>query len=286
MVSRSKCGFVGIVANTFFIEMQIQELKHADLSFVANLQPADWGDITPHLKHYIDSAFCFPVKAVTGSDIAGVGAVILHNDVAWLAHIIVHPGYRSIGTGTLITQTLIDIAHANHCETVYLIATDLGIPVYKKLGFETETEYIGFKDGLLKPDKLASYHVMQFDEGDLAQVMALDKMATGENRRASIEKHLPHAYIYQAKQQVEGFYLPSFGEGLIIAANAVAGIALMNMRFEKNSSAILPAGNKTGIEFLLQNGYKEFTRRKRMILGKPRAWNPSAIYNRIGGQIG
>src|SRR5688572_32638579 len=35
------------------------------------------------------------------------------------------------------------------CETIYLIATELGAPVYEKCGFETETEYLYFKD--LKP---------------------------------------------------------------------------------------------------------------------------------------
>ena len=35
---------------------------------------------------YINAPFASPVKAVADNAIAGIGAAIIHNDVAWLAH--------------------------------------------------------------------------------------------------------------------------------------------------------------------------------------------------------
>ena len=65
--------------------------------------------------------------------------------MVWLAHINVQPGNRNHGLGKLITQFLVDEAQAKNCDTIYLIATDLCEPVYKKVGFETETDYLFLK---------------------------------------------------------------------------------------------------------------------------------------------
>ncbi|MBL0009542.1 MAG: GNAT family N-acetyltransferase [Saprospiraceae bacterium] len=99
----------------------------------------------PAIQFYITSDFCFPIKVSIDHKIAGTGTAIIHHDVAWLAHIIVHPDFRNQGIGKLITESLVKMAHAKSCDTLYLLATELGEPVYRKIGFETETEYLFFK---------------------------------------------------------------------------------------------------------------------------------------------
>jgi GNAT superfamily N-acetyltransferase len=269
-----------------FADMQIEPLQLNDIQYLANLQPKDWGDIIPHLAYYINNPTCQPVKVAINAEVAGIGTVLFHQDVAWLAHIIVYPHYRGRGVGTFITSSLIEIARRRQCNTIYLIATDLGYPVYSKLGFVTETEYLGFKDGKYTPDVEASFNIFQFDNSDRQKVLQLDATITGEQRSMRLESHLANAYVYTNGSTVQGYYLPTYGEGWIAAENHVAGIALMRHRFERAHSVILPAENETAIQFLQANGYQQFTSRRRMILGQKRSWQPQNIYSRIGGQIG
>ena len=120
--------------------MNILTLENGDLNFIAELQPLGWQDIVPTIDFYTKSHFCLPIKVTIDKKIVAIGTAIVHNDIAWLAHIIVHPDNRNQGIGNLITKTLVENLESKRCDTIYLIATALGEPVYKKLGFETETD--------------------------------------------------------------------------------------------------------------------------------------------------
>jgi GNAT superfamily N-acetyltransferase len=97
--------------------MGIQTLKHNDIHALTGLTPEGWQNIVPIFDFYTKSNFCFPIKAVYDNKIVGIGTTIIHNDTAWLAHIIVHPDKRNQGIGQLITQTLIDRVKTKSCDT-------------------------------------------------------------------------------------------------------------------------------------------------------------------------
>ncbi len=86
--------------------------------------------------------------------------------------------------------------------------------------------------------------------------------------------------------QVEGFYLPHLGDGLIIATTTLAGQELMKLRLYSEDFAYFPKDNTTAINFMLDNNFKLVSSQKRMRLGTKRNWNPSNIYSRIGGNLG
>ncbi len=142
--------------------MEITALKPQEAPLLGTLQPPDWSDILQKFEFYTGSDFCFPIKAAQDGSIAGVGTALVHQDVAWLAHIIVHPAYRNRGIGTTITQKLLAIARDRKCETIYLCATKLGARVYKKLGFETETEYLFFRNLNLGQGQTVSSRITSF----------------------------------------------------------------------------------------------------------------------------
>ena len=216
----------------------------------------------------------------------GIGTTILHNDVAWLAHIIVHDNYRNQGIGKLITENLIDIAHANNCATIYLLATEMGEPVYRKLGFESETEYILYKGektaGLIRPsEKILSYKIDFLEE-----ISTIDQQVSGEDRMFHLEPHLSSGFVYLDGKKVQGYYLPTFGDGLIIALTPTAGQELMKLRLTSKDNAAFPVDNEHATEIIKKTNFKEFRIQKRMRLGKKRDWQPIHIYNRIGGNLG
>ena len=266
--------------------MEFKKIESSDLQFLATLQPEGWGDITPAYQFYVSSRFCFPIKVIIDKKIIGIGAAIIHNEVAWLGQIIVHPDFRKKGIGKKITEVLVDMSKAKHCETIYLIATDLGAPIYESIGFKTETQYLFFKDIKIDPPCLTSQFTVPFEEIYREQIIKMDKIISGENRAHHLEEHFSKSYIFKENKKVEGYFLPTLGEGLIIANSPKAGIELMKFRFINKENAILPVDNSDAINFLHDNNIKEHRSAKRMRLGTERKWQPENIYNRIGGNLG
>ncbi len=266
--------------------MDIKPLEHSDITALSELQPDGWPDIVPSFEFYYNSEFCFPITVTNENKIVGIGTTIIHNNVAWLAHIIVHPESRNKGIGQLITQTLVDSTKEQHCETAYLIATDLGAPVYTKLGFETETEYLVFKDITIGKSLTVHKNIESFSEKYRDQITAIDRAVSGEDRITHIEKYFSSAFLYCQDNTVEGYFLPELGDGLIIATTAPAGVELMKLRLQSNDHAIFPIDNVNAAAFLYQDNYKEIKTIKRMRLGKKRSVLFANIYNRIGGNLG
>ena len=87
--------------------MEIKPLVQNDLISIPPILPPGWDSAMPSIQFYTTSDFCFPIKVTIGNKIVGTGTSIIHNDVAWLAHIIVHPDHRNQGIGKLITESLI-----------------------------------------------------------------------------------------------------------------------------------------------------------------------------------
>jgi len=263
--------------------MEIQDLKQSDVSSLNDLQPSGWKDILSIFDFYSKSSFCFPIKVTINNKIVGIGTRVIHNDIAWLAHIIVNIDYRNKGIGKLITQTLIN-SLKKECTTIYLIATDLGAPLYEKIGFKKETDYLFFKDINTKWE--ISKNIKLYKESMKDTITNLDQKVSGERRMFHIEKHLQSSYIFKKDNIVEGFYLPSFGEGMIIADTSPAGIELMKLRLLTKERATFPSDNLTATNFLHRNNYIVHKTAMRMRLGKKRNVLFSKIFNRIGGHIG
>lgn len=266
--------------------MQIQALAHEDIGLLSDLQPEGWNNLETSFLFYVESAFCFPIKIVVNGLIVGLGATIIHKDVAWLGHIIVRAGQRGMGIGKLLTQSLIDIASQHHCETIYLIATELGFPVYEKLGFVTDTEYLSFKDLNFEEKLEVSDQIIAYQQGFKTEISILDKIVSGEDRMMHLEEALVNGFVYVHHDKIEGYYLPALGDGLIVANHSTAGLELLKLHLKSNDKANFPVANLTAADFLYKNGFKECDVLKHMRLGPIRPFKLENIYNRIGGNVG
>lgn len=265
--------------------MKIQNLGRDDLKLITTLQPEGWQDITPSIDFYTRSSFCFPLKILVDDELAGIGTAIIHHSVAWLAHIIVRPDFRNKGIGRFITEALINSSEVKKCETIYLIATDLGAPVYEKVGFQTESIYLYFKDVHIVSDVGKTQAIVPYKREFMDQVEGIDKMSSAEDRMFHLDNHLQHGFVY-LNDKIEGFYLPTFGDGLIIADEPSAGLELLKLHLGRNTRLAFPKDNREATNFLYDKGFKEFSTGKRMRLGKSRPLKLENIYNRIGGNLG
>jgi GNAT superfamily N-acetyltransferase len=266
--------------------MKIQPLLHSDITHLKELQPPEWNDITPHIRFYIDSPYCNPIKILSGNKITGIGTTLKHRDSAWLAHIIVHPEFRNKGIGKKITDTLVKSLDRRTYKTIYLIATELGYPVYLKSGFEIEAEYADFDAEPGLPDYKISSYIIPFNENHRSEILKLDKFVTGENRESRLNEHFQSSYVYFSEGKVSGAYFPKFGEGLVIAYEEEAGIELIKLRLGKMKNAIFPKDNKVAFEFYSRGSFKFDKYSKRMRLGKKKKIHLENMYNRVSGQIG
>jgi N-acetylglutamate synthase-like GNAT family acetyltransferase len=262
------------------------EFLSSDLEQLHDLQPADWGDLVPRFRYFIDSPFCKPIKITERDQVIAIGTSMFHKDTVWLACIVVHPDHRKKGLGNTITRNLIDDIDRKLYPTIYLDATDFGYPVYKKLGFEVETEYAHYIRNQKTDDHELSENLVPYEEKFRQQTQELDRQISGEDRSEILSDFITSAMLYVNNAKVEGFYIPGWGDGPIVATNGVAGTELMKLRIQTYNNAVFPVDNTISADFVTENNFAFRKTSKRMYLGSKRIWYPQNLYNRISGQLG
>jgi len=270
-----------------YLKMQLSNITYNDLKEIGKLQPEGWQDIVPEFEYYIRKKFCFPVKAMIDNSIVGVGTLIVFANTGWLAHIIVDQNYRNKGIGFQITEKLINEGKKKSVGTLLLIATELGLPLYKKAGFRMVTEYQYFKRDNPWRDFQLSPNIFPYEDNLNSEIYEMDKKISGEDRRSLLADYLETTLVYIEGSSITGFYMPDLGEGIILANTTEAGLELMKIKYSKVDKAVLPSENQIGIDFLTQNGFTlSETKGTRMILGKEIDWKPEKVFSRIGGNYG
>jgi GNAT superfamily N-acetyltransferase len=266
--------------------MTLEPVLESDVDFLHELQPTDWPDIVPNFKFYTSSPFCSPIKIKLDNIIVGIGTGINFGNTGWLAHIIVRSEERNKGIGSAIVDHLVNKLKETRCESISLIATELGYSVYKKFGFVEQTEYVFFERNEPLKGQCLSENIVRYSNTFAEEICSLDQTVSGENRRKLLSDKLDNSHVFRRDGKVTGFYLPELGEGLIVANDAEAGNELMKVRSSRTKKSVLPVDNNAASSFLTANGFSEYKRAKRMILGKEFKWQPNKLFNRIAGNLG
>lgn len=267
--------------------MNFEIITKKDIHKLKELQPEDWSDITPSFEFYIRSPFCKPIMTKLNSKIVGIGSLISFERTNWIGHMIVHKDFRSQGIGMQLMLELISYHEQTGADSCLLIASEMGRPLYLKIGFRDVTEYLFFKKMNAWQNSIADQHVIPFNESFRSTLYNLDGTVSGENRQRLLKDHLDGAKVYVKNGKMEGYYLPNLKDGLIIADTEEAGLALMENKYSIVDKAVLPLENKAGMRFLNQNGFVKTSKTgTRMIYGKDINWKPEKLYSRISGNLG
>lgn len=264
----------------------LQTFNVSDLNFVNKLTPDGWDELRPHYDFYLSHQYCIPLKAIHDNQLVAVGALIIFDKLAWIGHVVVDSAYRNQGLGFQLTKQLIEMAEIRKCTTIQLIATNLGEKVYQKLGFMEDEKYIFLKGGSTHFEP--SSDIFPYQKQLKPKIFKLYHRLTGEKRDMLLEPHLAQGIFYARNSKLEAFYLPTCGEGHILADNSTAGIEMLKIKLSthNNQKFVLPALNNSGISFLKQYGFQPYQTAKRMYRGKRIQWFPDKIYSRIGGNVG
>ena len=269
------------------MEWEVTEFETRFLDQLEKLPPESWQSNAYNLFMYNEwQPWFHPCQVVDGQKLAGFGMLFHFNDVAWLGWIVVDKKYRGNGIGKSISEHLVKEGKKLGADKLILTATEMGYPIYQKLGFETTSYYHFLTVPANYRPVFEKSKIRQSTKTDLTTIGQLDFQATGEDRTALLENHLENTFVYVGAK-VEGFFIDSLGDGFIVASNAVAGESLMNFRInKKKKKVVIPEENKNLIEQLIFKGFIETAKIPRMVLGSEPNWNPVMIYNRGTGYCG
>ncbi|MFK8004985.1 MAG: GNAT family N-acetyltransferase [Saprospiraceae bacterium] len=270
----------------------IETLQTNDLKYISALTPVGWYDVTPLYEMHLNQDYFFPIKLIVENKVIGVGELIVNGKNGWLGNIIVSKDFRNQGLGKKLTKRLIEIANAQGCESIYLLATPMGKPVYQNLGFQEDGKYLFFEKGggnIELENNNENDNIIPYDETFNDQIFALDKKAIGEDRSKVLTMHLEQSFVYKKpnENKITGFFMPTLGDGVIICNNTIAGFEFLQKREASGKKRIIvPSECVATIDFVKQNKYIYFREATFMYLGKMKTWNPEMIYSRIGGYLG
>ncbi len=266
-------------------QLTLLPLGMQDLTRVTELQPSDWPDITVAYNKYLNwKSWCFPKKLVYKNYVVGIGNIIHFGNSAWLSQIIVDQNFRGQGLGKFLTQQLINEIK-NEVQTISLLATEDGHPVYRKLGFADDVVYNFYRNEIeieaLELD--ASFTVMnELNE----EVYAFDQEVTLESRRKLLDANQIGARYYYHQKELIACHFPELGDGWLISKDQELGKQLLIKQYNRKHKISFPQSNETAMDLLYSAGILPYRFAMRMYLGKKINFKGEWIYSRIGGNLG
>jgi GNAT superfamily N-acetyltransferase len=228
------------------------------------------------------------VVVEAGGDLVGVAAGAVFAGSGWVGGVAVAPGHRRAGLGAALTGTIIAFLEARGAATLLLHATALGRPIYERLGFAPEGDYLTLTGPTLprRPPAAGDRAPRPGRADDLAAVLALDRAATGEDRRRLLAALWPSGGLVVAAGggRPLGFHLASPWRpgGATLAADPQAGLALLQEARRADGDEIslsVPGGNAPAVQALQAAGFRERYRTVRMRRGLEVAWRPAALFS-------
>jgi len=235
-----------------------------------NQTETDW---RRHLKLEPEGCFvasCDDTPAATlavtifGGDASGVGRT---RPTAWIAMVLTDPSFRRRGLANALLSHAIEFCEARGVREIRLDATEMGRPVYEKLGFAVTFDLTRWRGAARDMPQAASavgaIGLRAMTAEDLAdgELADLDRLATGEDRRrllAALRDDLPEAALAASTDPRElsavlGFALARRGSralqiGPVVARTESLGVGLLH------AALAASAGNEIVVDVPDRNG--------------------------------
>jgi GNAT superfamily N-acetyltransferase len=265
----------------------IRKIRKDEFSLIRDLPPQNWSiDLEKVYNQHYDQDYFYPVISIIDSEIVGTGIAVVNDNSTWLGIIIVKENYRNKGIGKAITNHLINYSKSKGIDTIILAASDLGLPVYRKIGFEHDIDYLFLKtDNPVKTD-IVNKNISEITQNEYKRIFEIDFAITGERREKLLAPSLKTGFKYKDKI-LRGYYLPDFGTGLIIADSENPGLELLKFKISLDTSSIcVPETNIAAINYLKTINYYQYFKTPRMYLNKNLKWDSKNVYSRGCGYLG
>jgi len=195
----------------------------------------------------------------------------------WIGALGVLPHARRRGVGEALTRAACARLRERGAETVLLFATDMGRPLYERLGFEPEDTVTAWRG--MAGTARADVTLRVIREEDRAALRDIDRAATGEDRSPVLDALAPLSGLIAERRGVAaGWAVTSpWGAGVAVcAADELAGIALTAAAASGpgTNTLVVPDRNRAAAGALGRWGFAPTSAGARMRLGPPVAWQP------------
>lgn len=238
----------------------------------------------PHVARLLgyprDSPDGHILVAAAGKKLVGGACCASFGTSGWIGALGVLPRARRRGTGDLLTRACINWLQSRGARSVFLYATDMGRPVYERVGFVAEARARAWRGVAHGPPPEG---VRRLRPSDRARILELDALATGEDRHAVLDM-LPALLGLGIEREgvLEGFALQTpWGAGpAIVAADAEAGLALLRgLVVEPQPLTItVPDDNPAASDALSRWGFQPVNSALRMRYGAPVDHQPRRMF--------
>jgi predicted N-acetyltransferase YhbS len=220
--------------------------------------------------------------------VVGVASSASFGRTGWLGNVAVDDDLRGQGLGRELSQTAVDCLRHAGAETVLLTATQLGQPIYERLGFADDGVSYGIWEQQEAP-LLACDRSATLQPGQPEDVIRQDAEATGEDRRGCLEPVADRAWVPAGRAR-DGYRIAlPWGGGPVIAANPGCARQLIidMLRSSPGSRLAFPEVNAHGAALAVSLGFHLSRRVRRMRLGPPvPGYRPGVIYNVFSMAVG
>jgi predicted N-acetyltransferase YhbS len=204
--------------------------------------------------------------------IVGTGASVGFGATGWIGGIAVAEEARGRGLGRALTEASIDALGPR--ETYLLLASELGRPIYDRLGFVPEQHYRKF----WTPDHAhpVPSDIRPLTAADRRAVAALDARVTGEDRTLALDVGLEGGVATLDLAAVA--LRPPWPALPILARDRNAGAVMLNAVLGPGIRVAVPEANEPAVDVLLTLGASEGEPVLRMRRGPAVAWRPEELW--------
>ncbi len=240
-----------------------------------------WGDQSRQISFFEKHPDCVGFVAEDGGGIVGASFGAANGRVGWLGLILVSREFRGCRVGSALTRAVMDGLESLGCRSLVLVATEMGRPLYEKLGFEVETNYHGFA-GPGNTSEAEGFRRVSSE--NFADVLRLDRRVTGEDRARLLEA-MPRGWMLaneDGEVSAHHFIAP-WGGGPAIASDFEAGTKVVNFQRslagpEGSVRVWLTDENVRGRAYMDEIGFEEFRVSPRMVWGERVEWEPERLW--------
>ncbi len=147
---------------------------------------AGWNQTEADCRRFVDMEpnGCF-VAEWNGQPV-GTTTTCRFGPIGWISMVLVDEAVRRRGIGTRLMRRALSYLDDHHTRTIRLDATELGRPLYERLGFRAEYELDRFTGGAGRPAARESVTPVAVDQ--LPEIHQLDQRITGTDRARLVDR--------------------------------------------------------------------------------------------------
>jgi GNAT superfamily N-acetyltransferase len=226
--------------------------------------------------------------------LAATSVATRYGRTGWIGHVFVRPELRGHGLGTRMTSVAIAHLQRAGCESILLASTELGLPIYERLGFKIESAYHEMRGSAAANSvELAPYRPLM--ASDRAALSELDRQVSGDDRGGLLTSFEDFAWCVAREGKLVGAaaLVPWGGAwaSLLPGASDAETAAMVRLLRTVGSVGpeviVYPADeNRLALDLLRDSGFEELRTVPRMVLGRRSEWIPTAVWNPMSLGLG